>query len=120
MQHKGRIRVEICWLSNALVVKILVTLLGIVPRSFVTTARNRVISSLLVPFDLKGSRVLLIISTGASSSTALLVASSVVLIPVPTTLVNPNTLTPEMVQQMIISAFFAFGLSGNYTISSKP
>ena len=35
-------------------------LLGIVPRSSVTTARNMVISSLLVPFALKGSRVPLI------------------------------------------------------------
>ncbi|RVW59204.1 Retrovirus-related Pol polyprotein from transposon RE1 [Vitis vinifera] len=56
-------------------------------------------------------------STGASSSTALPAASSVVPIPAPTALANPNTLTPEMVQQMIISAF---GLSGNHTISSKP
>ena len=60
MQHRDGIRVEICMLSSALVVKILVTLLGIVPRSSVTTARNKVISSLLVLFDLKGSRVLLI------------------------------------------------------------
>ncbi|RVW22080.1 Retrovirus-related Pol polyprotein from transposon TNT 1-94 [Vitis vinifera] len=44
-------------------------------------------------------------STGASSSIALLAASSVVPIPAPTTLANPNTLTPEMVQQMIISTF---------------
>ena len=59
-------------------------------------------------------------STVASSSTALLVASSVVPIPAPTTLANPNTLTPEMVQQMIISVFSVFGLSSNHTISSKP
>ncbi|XP_042978314.1 uncharacterized protein LOC122309034 [Carya illinoinensis] len=52
-------------------------------------------------------------STGASSSAALPAASPVVPIPVPTTLANPNTLTPEMVQQMIISAFSAFGLSGS-------
>ena len=45
------------------------------------------------------------------------IASSVVPIPAPTALANPNTLTPEMVQQMIISAF---GLIGNHTISSKP
>ncbi|RVW84805.1 Retrovirus-related Pol polyprotein from transposon RE1 [Vitis vinifera] len=44
-------------------------------------------------------------STGASSSTALLVVYSVVPIPAPTALANPNTLTPEMVQQMIISVF---------------
>ena len=62
-------------------------------------------------------------STSASSSTALPAASSVVPIPAPTALANPNTLTPEMVQQMIISdfsAFSAFRLSGNHTISSKP
>ena len=33
MQHKGEIRVKACVLSSALVVKILVILLGIVPRS---------------------------------------------------------------------------------------
>ncbi|RVW81941.1 Retrovirus-related Pol polyprotein from transposon TNT 1-94 [Vitis vinifera] len=44
-------------------------------------------------------------STGASSSTALPAASSVVPILAPTALANPNTLTPEMVQQMIISTF---------------
>ncbi|KAJ0099540.1 hypothetical protein Patl1_19931 [Pistacia atlantica] len=59
-------------------------------------------------------------STGASNSTALLVASPVVPIPPPTSLANPNTLTPEMVQQMIISAFSAFGLLGNHRVSSKP
>ena len=48
------------------------------------------------------------------------VASLIVLIPAPTALANPNTLTPEMVQQMIISAFSTFGLSSNHTISSKP
>ncbi|KAJ9673431.1 hypothetical protein PVL29_023162 [Vitis rotundifolia] len=58
-------------------------------------------------------------STGASSSTALPAASSVVPIPAPTTLANSYTLTLEMVQQMIISVFFALGLSGNHTISSK-
>ncbi|RVW47642.1 Retrovirus-related Pol polyprotein from transposon RE1 [Vitis vinifera] len=45
------------------------------------------------------------VSTNASSFVALLVASSVIPIPAPTVLANPNTLTPEMVQQMIISAF---------------
>ncbi|RVW66663.1 hypothetical protein CK203_065476 [Vitis vinifera] len=59
-QRIGGIKVEICGLSNALVVKILVTLLGI--------------------------------------STALPAASSVVPIPTPTALANPNTLTPEMDQ----------------------
>ncbi|KAL6321792.1 hypothetical protein AAG906_035485 [Vitis piasezkii] len=59
-------------------------------------------------------------STSASSSTALPAVSSVVPIPASTTLANPNTLTLEMVQQMIISAFSIFGLSGNHTISSKP
>ena len=44
-------------------------------------------------------------------------ASLVVHIPTPTALANPNTLTPEMVQQMIISAF---GLLSNHTVSSKP
>jgi hypothetical protein len=33
---------------------------------------------------------------------------------------NLNTLTPEMVQQMIISALSAFGFSGNYKFPSKP
>jgi hypothetical protein len=60
MQHKGEIRVEICILSNALVVKLLVILLGIALRSSATITRNMVISSLFVPFDLKGSRELLI------------------------------------------------------------
>ena len=49
----------------------------------------------------------------------MLAASLVVLIHVPTALANP-TLTPEMVQQMIIFAFSAFGLVGNHTIFSKP
>ncbi|KAJ0082390.1 hypothetical protein Patl1_09946 [Pistacia atlantica] len=56
-------------------------------------------------------------STGASSSTRLPAASLVVPIPPFTALANPNTLTPEMLQQMIISAF---GLSGNHRVSSKP
>lgn len=56
-------------------------------------------------------------SAGASSSAALPAALPVVHIPDSTTLANPNTLTPEMVQQMIISAF---GLSGNHKVSSKP
>ena len=60
MQHKGDILVETCVLSSALVVKLLAILLGIVLRSSVTTTRNKVISSLLVPFSLKGRRVLLI------------------------------------------------------------
>ena len=60
MQHRGGIRVETCMLFSALVVKFLVILLRIVLRGSVTTARNKVISSLLVPFDLNGSKVLLI------------------------------------------------------------
>ena len=59
-------------------------------------------------------------SIGVSSSSALPTAFSIVPIPAPTTLANPNTLIPEMVQQMIISVFSSFGLSGNHTISSKP
>ncbi|KAJ0039007.1 hypothetical protein Pint_23410 [Pistacia integerrima] len=59
-------------------------------------------------------------STGASSSIALPVASPIVPIPPSTALANPNTLTPEMVQQMIIYAFSAFELSGNHRVSSKP
>ena len=59
-------------------------------------------------------------STTASSSVALPTALPVVPLPAPTTLENPNTLTPEMVQQMILSAFTAFGLSGNHRVSSKP
>ena len=57
---QGDIRVETCVLSSALIVKLLAILLEILPRSSITTTRNRVISSLLVPFALKGSRVLLI------------------------------------------------------------
>ena len=53
-------------------------------------------------------------SIGAFSSTVLPTASPVVPI------ANPNTLTPEMVQQMIISALSAFGFSGNYKFPSKP
>ncbi|RVX03762.1 Germanicol synthase [Vitis vinifera] len=60
------------------------------------------------------------VSIGASSSAALPAASLIVPIPTPTTLANPNTLTPEMVQQSIIYVFSAFGLSSNHTISSKP
>ncbi|KAL6332044.1 hypothetical protein AAG906_020403 [Vitis piasezkii] len=97
--HRGGIRVETCVLSSALVIKILVTLLGIVPRSSGTTYHA---------------------SIGASSSVALPVASSVVPIPAPTVLANLNTLTPEMVQQMMISVFSTFGLLGNHTVSSKP
>ena len=47
-------------LSSALVVKLLVILLGIVLRSSVTTVRNKVISSLLIPLNLNESRLLLI------------------------------------------------------------
>jgi hypothetical protein len=53
-------------------------------------------------------------SIGASSSVVLPTTSPVVPI------ANPNTLTPEMVQQMIISALSAFGFSGNYKFPSKP
>ncbi|RVW37440.1 hypothetical protein CK203_081633 [Vitis vinifera] len=56
-------------------------------------------------------------SISAFSSTKLPTASSVVPIPVTTVFANPNTLTLEMVQQMIISDF---GLLGNHTVSSKP
>ncbi|KAA8525327.1 hypothetical protein F0562_007182 [Nyssa sinensis] len=59
-------------------------------------------------------------STSASSSATLPVASPVVPIPASTTLANPNTLTPEMVQQMIISAFSAFGLSVLLVIFPLP
>ena len=59
-------------------------------------------------------------STAASSSAALPAASPVVPLLAPTALVNPTTLTPEMVQQMILSAFTAFGFSGNHKVSSKP
>ena len=58
--------------------------------------------------------------TGVSSSTTLPATLSIVPIPAPTALANPNTLTPEMVQQMIIYVFFPFGLSGNHMVSSKP
>ena len=59
-------------------------------------------------------------STGASSSSTLLAASPVVPLPAPTALANPTKLTLEMVQQMIHSAFTAFGLSGNHKVSSNP
>ena len=59
-------------------------------------------------------------SIAASSSAALPAASPVVPLPAPTALANPTTLTPEMVQQMILSAFTAFGLSSNHKVSSKP
>ncbi|XP_058079467.1 uncharacterized protein LOC131227691 [Magnolia sinica] len=52
-------------------------------------------------------------SIDASSSAALPAALPVVPIPAPTALANPNTLTLKMVQQMIISAFSALGLSGS-------
>ena len=58
-------------------------------------------------------------STTAFSYAALLTASPFVPLPAPTTLANPTTLTPEMVQQMILSAFTAFGLSSNHKVSSK-
>ena len=117
MQHRDGIRVEICMLSSALVVKILVTLLGIVPRSSVTTARNKVISSLLVLFDLKGSRVLLIMPPSVPLVLLHYLLPLWLFLFLLLYLANPNTLTPEMVQQMIISAF---GLSSNHTVSSKP
>ena len=69
---------------------------------------------------MKGSRVLLIMSTAASSSTALPAASPIVPLPARIALVNPTTLTLEMVQQMILSAFTAFRLSCNHKVSSKP
>ena len=59
-------------------------------------------------------------SSTASSSAALPIASPVVPLLAPTALANPTTLTLEMVQQMILSAFTAFGLSSNHKISSKP
>ena len=55
-----------------------------------------------------------------ASTAALPAASSVVPLPAPTALANSTTLTPEMVQQMILSAFTAFGLSGNHKVYSKP
>ena len=58
-------------------------------------------------------------STATSSSAALPNSLSVVPLPAPTTLANLTTLTPEMVQQMILSAFTAFGLSGNHKVSSS-
>ena len=59
-------------------------------------------------------------STAAPSSAALPAASLVVPLLAPTALANPTTLTPEMVQQMILSSFTAFGLSSNHKVSSKP
>ena len=59
-------------------------------------------------------------STDTSSYATLPVVSSVVPIPAPIALANLNTLTPKMVQQMIISVFSVFGLSGNHTVSYKP
>ena len=59
-------------------------------------------------------------STTTSSSAALPATSPVVPFPAPTALANPTTLTPEMLQQMILFAFTAFGLSGNHKVSSKP
>ena len=59
-------------------------------------------------------------STDAFSSVAWFATSSVVAIPAPTVLANPNTLTLKIVQQMIISAFSIFGLSGNHMVSFKP
>ncbi|KAA8524263.1 hypothetical protein F0562_010686 [Nyssa sinensis] len=59
-------------------------------------------------------------STGASSFVALPITSPVVPIPAPIALANLNTLTPEMVQQMIISVFSAFELLGNPQVFSKP
>ena len=48
------------------------------------------------------------------------IASLVVPILAPIALVNLNTLTSEMVHQMILSVFSTFGLSGNHKFSSKP
>jgi len=59
-------------------------------------------------------------STGASSSATLPAASPIVPILASIALANPNTLTLEMVQQMILSALCAFGLLGNNQVSSKP
>ena len=59
-------------------------------------------------------------STAASSSAALIIASPVVPLLASTALANPTTLTPEMVQQMILSSFTTFGLSSNHKVSSKP
>ncbi|XP_020214984.1 uncharacterized protein LOC109798946 isoform X4 [Cajanus cajan] len=52
-------------------------------------------------------------SIGASSSTTLPVSTSV---PTP----PANTLTPEMVQQMILSAFSTFGLLGSSVREDNP
>ncbi|RVW57294.1 Serine hydroxymethyltransferase, mitochondrial [Vitis vinifera] len=95
MQHRGGIRVKICVLSSALVLKILVTLLGLSQEVF---------------------------------STALPAASSVVPIPAPIALANPNTLIPEMDQvsrKMIangpkVGQFFPFHVSPSTIIPSFP
>ena len=59
-------------------------------------------------------------STTASGYVALPAASPIVPLLAPTALENLTTFTSEMVQQMILSAFTAFGLSGNHKASSKP
>jgi len=59
-------------------------------------------------------------SIGASGFVVLFAASPIVPIPTPTGLANPNTLTPEMAQQMIISAISAFEFSGNHKFPFKP
>ncbi|XP_068667744.1 uncharacterized protein [Aristolochia californica] len=62
-------------------------------------------------------------STGTSSSATLPPAVSVPIIPVPPAPASSTTLTPEMVQQMIISAFSTFGISvtlPSTSLSSLP
>ncbi|XP_068641875.1 uncharacterized protein [Aristolochia californica] len=59
-------------------------------------------------------------STDTSSSATLPPAVSVPIIPVPPAPASSTILTPEMVQQMIISAFSTFGISGKQNLSTQP
>ncbi|XP_068644816.1 uncharacterized protein [Aristolochia californica] len=99
----------------------MVTFLENAPRSLVTAARSRDISSQLAQLAQKKKKnTTYHASTGTSSSAALSIVIPVTALLVSPVPVSSTTLTPEMVQQMIISIFSTFGISGKQKISTQP
>ena len=121
MQHRGDIRVETCVLFQCFSYKAFGHIARDCHKKFCNYCKKQghIISACPIRPERKQGTAYHA-STAASSSAALPAASPVVPLPAPTALANPTTFTPEMVQQMIHSAFTAFGLSGNHKVSSKP
>ena len=108
-------------LSSALVVKLFGHIARDCPKKFCNYYKKQghIISACAIRPERKQGTTYHA-STVASSSVALPATSPVVPLPAPIALANRTTLTPEMVQQMILYAFTAFGLSSNHKVSSKP